>query len=165
MQPTMSREELVERLREIGRDLPPSPAPALGLYRPVRINGNHLHTSALGPFKTDGDGFAYVGEIGTDLTTDEAREAAALTGLHLLNVIDDRIGIGRITGLCELVIHVRAADDFTEHARVADGISEVLIAALGEDAGSHARTVVGANSLPLAIPIVASLTAAMEGSP
>ncbi|MCP6318630.1 RidA family protein, partial [Klebsiella pneumoniae] len=57
-------------------------------------------------------------------------------------------GLGRVERVVKLGVFVNSAPDFTDQPKVANGASELLVAALG-DAGRHARSAVGVAALPL----------------
>lgn len=156
----LTRETIERNLEPLGLRLPRSHPEPRGLYSAVRVDADLAWTSALGPLSIDGSGtFAFRGEIGSDLTEQAGREAAAITALHLIASLDQTPGLSRVVRLLDLVAYVRANEEFERHPYVADGASEVLLAAFGDEVGSHARTVVGVRSLPFAVPFVASLRA------
>ena len=139
-----TKAEAKTNLAAKGLELPANSPASAGIYKVVRHGAGFAQTSALGPFALDGSGdFSHVGEIGTDLTNPEAREAAVVTGLNLVAALDHEIGVESVQQIVEVVVYLRARDSFAEHALVADGVSSVLVAAFGPDIGAHARTVVG----------------------
>jgi enamine deaminase RidA (YjgF/YER057c/UK114 family) len=96
---------------------------------------------------------AFTGQIGRDVSVTEGRDAAELAVLNGLAVARAALGsLNRIRRLVRLTVHIWATPDFGEHAKVADGASE-LLAALFKDGGGHARLAVGAASLPARMPI------------
>ena len=88
------------------------------------------------------------GEVGGDLTTDEARAAARMTVIDLLSVVKEGIGdLDRILSVEKLQGFVRSAPSFTEQPKVIDGASDLLVSLFGDD-GRHARTATGVAQLP-----------------
>ncbi len=88
------------------------------------------------------------GEVGTDLTTDAAHQAARRTLLDILAIIKQGIGdLDRIVSVDKLVGFVRSASHFTEQPRVIDGASDLLVELWGVE-GRHARTATGVAQLP-----------------
>lgn len=155
----LTRRVVETNLSAIGLQLPPMPPGSKGSYSIARQADQILQTSALGPFALDGSGgFSHVGTIGGDITLEEGHQAAIVTGLNLVAAIDSAVSIEAVEGVVQVVAYLRSTTDFIHHARVADGVSSVLIQGFGEERGSHARTVVGAVSLPFGLPIVASAT-------
>jgi enamine deaminase RidA (YjgF/YER057c/UK114 family) len=57
-----------------------------------------------------------------------------------------------------VTVYVACTDEFTDHAQVANGASELLIEVLG-DAGKHARAAVGMAALPLGTCVEVAVTA------
>ncbi len=155
---SLSRAVVERRLEPFGLHLPRVLATPRGSYAVVRSDGDVAHTSALGPFALDGNGgFTHIGEVGTDLSEGAARAAAAVTAVHLIAAVDQTVGIAAVARILELIVYVRAHSRFENHATVADGASEVLLAAFGPIVGAHARTVVGVHTLPFGLPLVASM--------
>ena len=74
--------------------------------------------------------------------------AAKSALLDILAIIKEEIGdLDKIVSVEKLVGFVRSAPTFTEHPKVIDGASDLLIALFG-DAGRHARTATGVAQLP-----------------
>ena len=88
------------------------------------------------------------GEVGLDLSRDEAKQAAQSAMLDILAIVKADIGdLDRIISVEKLLGFVRSAATFTEQPAVIDGASELLIELFGE-AGRHARTATGVAQLP-----------------
>jgi enamine deaminase RidA (YjgF/YER057c/UK114 family) len=139
-----------ERAREMKLVLPAPPKP-LGAYVPAVAAGGLLFVSGMLPVK-DGRP-VWTGRVGTDLTVPEGREAAKLAALNGLSAARAALGsLDRIRRLARLTAYIAAAPDFSAHAAVADGASEIF-AALFEAGGGHARVAVGASSLPARMPV------------
>lgn len=128
-----------DRLRALGLVLPPPKTPV----------ANYLGTKQSGTLVfVSGRVSQRRGEVGTDLTVDEAKVAARDAVLDLLAIVKQDIGdLDRIVSIEQLRGFVRSAATFTEQPRVIDGASELLIALYGDD-GRHARTATGASQLP-----------------
>ena len=73
---------LSARLDELGITLP-EPAPVKGRYRRVVVHGDTAYVSGAIAILADPPRVAYAGEVGTELTMDEARDSAraALLGV------------------------------------------------------------------------------------
>ncbi len=129
--------KLQDRLASLGHALPEVGAPA----------ANYLHYR-------EGKGLLVIaGQIGAPgrgaLDAQAGRAEAEVAALKLLAVLDAAVGgdLGRVRQVLRLGIFVAAAPGFTEHSAVADGASNLVVAALGER-GRHARAAVGVASLP-----------------
>ena len=128
-----------DRLRELGLALPPPKAPVAN-YLGTKQSGDLLFVSGRVSQRR--------GEVGTELTLEEAKTAARDAMLDLLAIIKQDVGdLDRIVSIEQLRGFVRSAPTFMEQPRVIDGASELLIALYG-DAGRHARTATGAAQLP-----------------
>ena len=128
-----------DRLRELGLALPPAKTPVAN-YLDTKRSGELLFVSGRVSQRR--------GEVGTELTVEEAKTAARDAMLDLLAIIKQDLGdLDRIVSVEQVRGFVRSAPTFTEQPRVIDGASELLIALYG-DAGRHARTATGAAQLP-----------------
>lgn len=147
-----------ERLAACGWSLPAIPE-AKGLYQPALLDGSTLHLSAHGPFSPEEPGaFTHHGKIGDSLSVADGCAAAEAVGLGLLASIRQALGdLDRVERTLALVGYLNAGPDFTDHVRVLDATSRVLVDVLAQ-AGTHTRTVVGVATLPFDLPLVASLT-------
>lgn len=145
-----------ERLAQMGLTLPPVPVPVAN-YVPYRFAGNLLYLSGQGPKRADGT--YRVGRLGRDISIEDAYAEARLTGLQLLAVAKAALGdLSRIEAVVKLLGMVNAEPDFSDHPKVINGCSDLLVDVLG-DAGRHARSAVGMGSLPnrMAVEIEAIL--------
>lgn len=145
-----------EKLTALGLTLPEAPMPVAN-YVPYRWAGNLLYLSGQGPKRLDGT--YRPGRLGRDISIEEAYEEARLTGLNLLAVAKSALGeLNRIEAVVKLLGMVNAENDFSDHPKVINGCSDLLVDVLG-DAGRHARSAVGMGSLPnrMAVEIEAIL--------
>lgn len=134
-----------EKLTSLGLVLPETPVPVAN-YVPYRFAGNLLYLSGQGPKRPDGT--YRPGRLGRDATIEEAYEESRLTGLNLLAVAKSALGeLGRVEAVVKLLGMVNAEPDFSDHPKVINGCSDLLVEVLGE-AGRHARSAVGMGSLP-----------------
>ena len=134
-----------ERLSALGIVLPDVTAP-IANYVPYRRAGNLLYLSGMGPKRADGT--YRPGRLGRDATVEEGYADARLTGLNLLAVAKAALGeLSRIEAVVKLLGMVNAEPDFSDHPKVINGCSDLLVEILG-DAGRHARSAVGMGSLP-----------------
>jgi enamine deaminase RidA (YjgF/YER057c/UK114 family) len=93
------------------------------------------------------------GKVGLDLSVEQAYERARDVGLLLLAVIRQELGsLDRVVRVVKVFGLVNATPDFESHPEVIDGCSDLFIAVFGEN-GRHARTSIGAASLPHGIPV------------
>jgi len=139
-----------DRLRELGIELP-APGPPMGSFVPARRVGNLLYLSGQGPQQPDGSWIT--GKVGSDLTLEQAVEAARLTGIVSLAVIRHALGsLDAVAGIVKLLGMVNTAPGFNDTPAVINGCSDLLIEVFGE-AGRHARSAVGMAELPSDISV------------
>lgn len=139
--------QIEQRLREAGIALPPAAAP-VAAYVPAVQSGAMLYLSGQLPMR---DGAPAVkGILGAGVTLEQGAEAARLAALNLLAQAKLALDgdLDRIRRLVKLTGFVAATADFTDHPKVVNGASELMITALGP-IGRHARSAVGVASLPL----------------
>lgn len=139
-----------QKLADLGLTLPPAPTP-LAAYLPGQLVGNTLYLS--GQIPRDADGSFVIGRLGRDASVEEGYAASRNVGLQLLSVVKSIVGdLSRIEAVAKVTGMVNAEPDFTDHAKVINGCSEILRDVLGE-AGHHARSAVGMGSLPFGVMV------------
>lgn len=133
------------QLAALDLELPTAPPP-IGNFRNVLQVGNLLFVSGQGPIGHGG--VLQTGKVGRDVSVEAAYEHARLTGLAILSVLSAHLGdLSRVRRIVKLLGFVNATDDFTEHPRVINGCSDLLVEVFGDD-GVHARSSIGVASLP-----------------
>jgi enamine deaminase RidA (YjgF/YER057c/UK114 family) len=139
------------RLRELGVVLPTPPSP-LGAYVEASQAGSLLFISGTLPL-VNGK-LAVSGRIGRDLTVSQGQEAARLAALTALAAAKEYIGdLDKLKKLVKLTVLLTTTEDFTEHAKVADGASNLFVQLFGPGAG-HVRLVYGVYSMPVGTPVI-----------
>jgi enamine deaminase RidA (YjgF/YER057c/UK114 family) len=139
-------ESAEQRLGELGIELPePSPSPN---YLPTKRHGDLVFLAGHGPSKLDGTG-SVTGKVGREVSTEEAREAARLTGLHMLASLRAEIGsLDHVRSILHVLGMVNCAPGFNDTPAVINGCSELFVDVLGEEVGRHTRAAVGMAELP-----------------
>lgn len=149
---------IADRLRELGIELPQPSTPA-GSYRNVLVDDGMVYASGHGPL--DGDHMV-TGKVGSDLSLEQARDAARMTGLSLLASLQAELGdLDRIAQVVRVFGMVNVAPGFDQMPAVVNGCSDLLVEVFG-DRGVHARSAVGLASLPFGIPVEIELTARLR---
>ncbi len=135
-----------KKLQELGITLMAPSKPVANYVKAVRT-GNLLYLAGHGPTKTDG---TYVtGKVGRELTIEQGYDAAKLTAIGLLSTLKAELGdLNRVKRILKVLGMVNCPDNFTDHPKVINGCSDLLVAVFG-DKGKHARSAVGMNSLPM----------------
>jgi len=138
---------IVKRLAELGIVLPTPMAP-VATYVPVTIAGNLVTVSGQLP-AIDGK-VAVTGKLGAGVSIDEGQHAARLCLINVLAQLNAALpgGLESVTKVLRLGGFIAATAEFTQHAVVMNGASDLTVAVFGE-AGRHARATVGVPSLPL----------------
>lgn len=133
------------RLKELKLTLPSAPA-AVANYVPTVIAGNFIFISGQLPM-LDGT-LHYPGIVGAQVTVDHAYEAAKLCALNIVAQVKGACGdLDRVKRVVQLNGFVASRADFSDHPKVVNGASDLMVAVFG-DAGKHSRAAVGVASLP-----------------
>ena len=150
------------RLKQLGIELPPVPAPMANYVRSVRV-GNLLFLAGHGP-QQDGK-LTYIGKVGRDLTVEQGRESARLVGLGLLASTREALGsLDRVKRVVKVLGMVNSADGFCDQPKVMNGFSDLMVEVFG-NAGRHARSAVGMAELPMGISVeIEMIVEAAEGA-
>ncbi len=147
-------QDLDHVLGRLGLRLPAGSKP-VGTYRPLILAGGFAYLS--GQISRDAEGNLIKGKAGKDLTVDQARRAAQLAVLQAVSLIRDGIGFEKLEQVLRMVGFVQSAGDFYGQSDVMNAASELLVEIFGEK-GRHARTSIGAASLPLDAAVEIELT-------
>jgi enamine deaminase RidA (YjgF/YER057c/UK114 family) len=138
------------RLEELGLELP-APPPAAGNYVGAVRVGELLFLSGHGPVLPEGG--LIIGKVGRDLDEEQGYEAARRTALSMLATLKHQLGnLDRVRRIVKVLGFVNCTDDFTKQPKVINGFSDLFVELYG-DAGRHARSAVGKNSLPFGMAV------------
>ncbi|HEY7450550.1 MAG TPA: RidA family protein [Vicinamibacterales bacterium] len=133
------------QIRELNLTLPDLPPPAANYVHAVRT-GNLLFLAGKGLPEI-------VGKVGAEVSTTQAYDIARQVGLLLLAVMRYELGsLDRVVRVVKVLGLVNATPEFRNHPEVINGCSDLFVQVFGER-GRHARTSVGAGSLPFQIPV------------
>jgi enamine deaminase RidA (YjgF/YER057c/UK114 family) len=134
-----------QRLADAGYTLPEALAP-IAAYVPTVLAGNLLHISGQVSFR---DGAVVTGRLGDGMEVEAGQDAARLCGLMILAQIKKALGgFERVERIVKLGVFVTSTPDFNRQPEVANGASELMQLAFGEEIGRHARSAVGVPALP-----------------
>lgn len=139
------------RLADLGITLP-VPAKPVANYVGWVKTGNLVFTAGQ---VTLADGkFQYQGKVGGEISVEDANKAARLCAINILAQLREACGgdLDRVVRIVKLVGFVNAVPAFTDHPKVINGASDLMVEVFG-DAGKHARSAVGAGSLPLNVAV------------
>ncbi|MBF5081889.1 RidA family protein [Quadrisphaera sp. INWT6] len=150
----------LDRLAELGLQLPPAPQPVASYVTAVRT-GDLVFTSGQLPL-VDGalPATGLVGEREGDVSPATAQDLARTAALNGLAVVDAALrgsgGLDAVVRVVKVTGFVASAPGFTGQPGVVNGASDLLVEVLGE-AGRHARSAVGVAELPLGSPVEVEL--------
>ena len=142
--------DIEKKLKELGISLPAPPKPVANYVPAVRA-GNLLFVSGHGPYN---DGKTMVsGKLGKELTLEEGYKTARNVALNCLASVQATLGdLNKVKRVVKLLGMVNCTEDFKDQPKVINGASDLLVEVFG-DAGRHARSAVGMQSLPNGIPV------------
>jgi enamine deaminase RidA (YjgF/YER057c/UK114 family) len=147
-----------QRLQELGITLPSAPKP-LGAYVPAVQVDNLLFLS--GTLPLEGGVPKFSGRMGDTLSIEDARSAARLAALNALALAKQHLGsLDKVTRVVRLTVSLVTTPEFRDHAKVADGASELLASLFGADKTST-RMVSGVASLPAGASVVVEVLLAV----
>jgi len=133
------------RLAELKLELPPAPKP-VATYVTANRHGDLLYVSGHGPLRPDGT--LHTGKLGADLAVPAGHAAARQTGLAILATVRVHLGsLDKVVRVVKVLGMVNSTPDFTEHPKVINGFSDLMVEVFGEP-GKGARSAVGMGSLP-----------------
>lgn len=137
---------VITNLKNLGLQLPES-APPLFNYVPYVTAGNMVFVAGQVPIGGNQD---FKGKLGDNVDMETAQAAATQCGLNILRQIGDAVqdDWSRIVRCVKLGGFVNCTPDYTDMSLVINAASDLMVAALGEEKGKHARFAVGAPSLP-----------------
>ncbi len=149
--------EIEKRLKQKGLVLPQAPKPA-GAYVATRRSGNLLFISMQFPY-ADGKLLYLGGKVGREVSIEQGQAAFRACALNVLAQAKQNLGdLGRVSGIVKIVGYLCCSEGFADHAKVLNGASEFFVDVLGAEIGTHARAVMGAQSLPLGAPVALEVT-------
>ena len=143
-----------ERLSALGLTVPEVAKP-VAVYVPAVRSGSHVFTSGQLPMRA-GELMA-TGKVGGEVDADTAYACAQQCGLNALAAVKAELGdLDLVKRVVKVSVFVASTADFTGQPGVANGVSELLGNAFG-DQGVHARSAVGVAALPLDAPVEVEL--------
>ena len=145
------------KIQELGLKLPNPiklPKDLILPFNFINIRGNRVLISGHPRQSQDGSINGPYGQVGKDLTTEEAQLASKEIGLSILANIKKEIGhLSRIKEWVRVFGMVNSAPGYKEQHIVLNGFSSLLIEVFGSDIGSHSRSAIGVAGLPMNLAI------------
>ncbi|MFM1653165.1 RidA family protein [Brevibacillus sp. B_LB10_24] len=126
-----------QQLQSLGMALPEKKEKG-GNYELAVQTGNLL-------FLSGSLSYSHIGKLGREFTVEQGYEASREAALQALATIKQEIGdLVRVKKLVKVLAFINCTPDFTEHAKVMNGASDLLVKVFGKEVGMHARTTIGA---------------------
>ena len=138
------------RLAELGLSVPDVATPVAS-YVPARRSGSFVYTSGQVPMRA-GELMA-TGKVGGSVSPEDAAACAQQCALNAIAAVKAEVGdLDAVKRVVKVVCFVASEPSFTGQPQVANGASDLLGKAFGEE-GVHARSAVGVAVLPLDAPV------------
>ncbi|NAS30884.1 RidA family protein [Flavobacteriaceae bacterium R38] len=136
-----------EKLKALQIELP-TPYNPIGNYVRYVQTGNLIFIGGHGPFDN-----MVKGKVGQELSLEDGYQEARKTAINLLATLKEAAnGLNNVKRIVKVNGMVNATDTFTDHPKVINGCSDLLVSVFG-DRGIHTRAAVGMSSLPGNIPV------------
>ncbi|MBY5385264.1 MULTISPECIES: RidA family protein [Rhizobium] len=136
-----------QRIIELAIDLPKPPG-SVANYVATHQVGNLLFISGQLCVSPDGILVA-LGSLGENVSVEDGIRAARAAAINVIAQARASLGsLDKIKRVVRLGGFIAATSSFSEHARVMNGASDVILEIFGEQ-GRHARSTIGVSSLPL----------------
>ncbi len=137
-------------LKQLGITLPPQVTPVANYVPFVRV-GTLLFLAGHVPTR-DGKPLSR-GKLGRELSVEDGYKMAREVGLNALATVRTALGsLDKVKRVVKVLGMVASAEGFTDHPKVVNGFSDLMVEVFGE-AGRHARSAVGMAELPLGVPV------------
>jgi enamine deaminase RidA (YjgF/YER057c/UK114 family) len=136
---------IYDRLTELNITLPPVAIPAAAYVPFVRTG----HLVFLSGHIAKKNGKVWTGQLGLNMSTDEAQQAARAVAIDLLGTLHAAVGdLNKVTRIVKVMSLVNSSATFTEQHVVTNGCSELIGEIFGAK-GAHARSAFGVAQLPM----------------
>ena len=134
------------KLEQLGFSLEQT-TPEGPLIEAIAIDGHTIYASGQVPF--DANELTSQGKVPSQVSLEEATEAAALCAANVLRAVRHALGsLDQVQRVVRITGYVNSDADFTDQHLVINGASQLVRDVFGE-AGRHARTALGMAQLPL----------------
>jgi enamine deaminase RidA (YjgF/YER057c/UK114 family) len=148
------------RIQELGIKLRTRGVTSSGSFIGAVRVGNLVYLSGQGPLIENGK--YIIGKVGKDLNFEEAKNAARLTGISMLEALKANVGnLNNVKRIVKVLGMVNAVPEFDNHSQVINGFSDLMVEVFGEN-GKHARSAIGLGSLPRNIPVEVEMIVEMK---
>lgn len=127
----------------------PIPADKGGLYSKFTFTSDKILCFSSGVGCKKNGKFLYTGHVGSDVTIDQAKEAAGQCILNIVSNMEEELGnLNRVKKILKMTGFINSSDEFGDQPLIMDFASSYLLKIFGDEAGSCSRTAIGVNTLP-----------------
>ncbi len=146
--------QIDDTLKALGITLP-APVKPVANYVPWVISNKQIFVSGQLPMLD--------GKLVSGSELEEKAKAARQCAINIIAHLRDACDgdLSRIKRIVKLTGFVASAPEFTDHPKVVNGASDLMVAVFG-DKGRHARAAVGVSSLPLGAAVEVEAIAELE---
>src|SRR5215468_167020 len=143
--------EMEQRLAGLGLDVPDFTregyyGASYGSMKPFHIVDRLLFLSGHVPQR--GSQVILPGRLGANLTIEQGREAARITGLNVIAGIKQAlVDLDRVKSIVRTLNFVVCTPEFTEVHKVSSGLSDLLAEVFGRERGIGGRATIGVMAL------------------
>ena len=139
-----------QRLDELGITLPEPVRPAATYTRfLLDDDSGRLLISGTGPASG-----GPAGQVDTDVSVEQATQAARECALQILATVKDAIGdLDRVVRVVKVLGMVNSDPTFGAHPAVINGCTDLFVEVFGREIGLPTRSAVGMGGLPERIPV------------
>ena len=143
--------EIEQRLAGLGLDVPDFTregyyGASYGSMKPLHIVDRLLFLSGHVPQR--GSQVILPGRLGANLTIEQGREAARVTGLNVIAGIRQAVGdLDRVKSIVRTLNFVVCTPEFTEVHQISSGLTDLLAEVFGRERGIGARATIGVMAL------------------
>ncbi len=143
--------DIEQRLSERGIILPPTPKLSTNYFTCLQM-GNLVYSSGVGCF-IEGKP-AFTGKVGSELTIEQACQAARVTMLNLLSMVKERIGdLDRVERVVKVLSFINCTEDFRDQQLVMKSASDLIVEVFGEKGRNYDQTSLGVSDLSFNLPV------------
>jgi enamine deaminase RidA (YjgF/YER057c/UK114 family) len=123
----------------------------------VRVSGNRAFTSGHGALAPKGVLAGPFGKVPSEISLEDAQHSARLAILAVLSSLKVILGdLDRVSAWLLINGYINAEVGYRESTAVMNPCSQLIVELYGTDTGAHARTAIGAATVPLSLPVVIS---------
>lgn len=141
------------KLKSLGLALPERTAALANYVGATRI-GDTVYVSGHIPLDAAGKVLA-TGKLGREVANEQGYDLARHVGLMILGTLRGAVGgnLDQVKRVAKVVGLINCTDSFTEHPKVLNGFSDLMVEVFGPEIGRHARSAVGVAALPMGAPV------------